>query len=365
MQILTSSQKNDCIHARQIAFFAAFVLPLAKFVEAPSILAKSAMGDLLLPALMHCLLQAGALALTLFLLSRLGKPLVEVIEERLGVWKWAVYIPYALFFLFFAVLPLLDLEKFVYAVFYDTPPTLFTFLFFFPVAGFICAKGIKTLGRFSDIALFLFLLPFIGLIVFSIEEADISGLLPLFEQPATSLFTAWRNTLPHFSDFVLLLPLISRIKPQKPDSKKILVGYGAGCIFTLLFLTIFYALFSTIAFKQHYAFSKIAQYFPVLATVGRIDLLLVYILCILLFFYTALPLFYAVDCLATPSAISRKSLLSAITCFGFFLFTLFCNRYYNSLYYLYTQKLFWIFILFSFLPLFALPFIKRNKEHAT
>ena len=364
MQFLTSSKNNDGVYARQIAFFGAFILPLSKFVEAPSLLAKSAMGDLLLPALLHLLFQAMILALILLALSRLEKPLVEIIAERLGKWKWAVYLPYAVFFLFFALLPLLDLEKFVYAVFYDTPPTIFSFLFFFPVCAFLCAKGIKSIGRFADISLFLFLLPFLALIVFSIEEADFTGILPLFEQPFSSSVTAWKNTLPHFSDVALLLPLLARIKPQKGDGKKILGGYALGGVFTLVFLTVFFSLYSTIAFKQHYAFSKIAQYFPALSTVGRIDLLFVYALCIILFFYTALPLFYAVDCIVTPFSISRKTILSAIVCLGAFLFTLFFNRYYNAFYSLYTQKLFWIFFLFNSVVPLALFFIKRKFSNA-
>lgn len=364
MQFLTSSKRNDGIHARQIAFFGAFILPLSKMVEAPSLLAKSAMGDLLLPAILHSLLQAGILALVLLALSRLDKPLVDIIDSLLGKWKWAIYLPYALFFLFFAVLPLLDLEKFVYAVFYDTPPTLFSFLFFFPVCAFICAKGIKAVGRFSDIALFLFLLPFIGLLVFSLEEAEFSGLLPLFEQPFQNSLSAVRTTLPHFLDTAVLLPLLARIKPQKTDGKKILGGYALGCAFTLLFLAVFYAVYSTIAFKEHYAFSKIAQYFPALATVGRIDLLLVYILCIPLFFYTALPLFYAVDCIATTFSITRKSLLSGAVSLLAFVFTLFFNKYYNAVYALYTQKLFWLFLIFGCALPLALFFIKRKSSYA-
>ena len=363
MQFLTASQRNDDIHPRQIAFFCAFILPLSKFVEAPSLLAKSAMGDLLLPALLHFLLQAIIITLTLFALSRLDKPLVEIINEKFGKWKGFVYIPYALFFLFFAVLPLLDLEKFVYAVFYDTPPTLFSFLFFFPVCAFLCAKGIKSVGRFADISLFLFLLPFLMLLVFSFEEAEFTGLLPLFEKPFSSSFTAWKTTLPHFSDAVLLLPLLARSKPKANDGKKILGGYALGGAFSLVFLAVFYALYSAIAFKQHYAFSKIAQYFPVLATVGRIDLLLVYMLCIILFFYTALPLFYGVDCIASAFSLSRKSLISAGINLIALVFTLFFNRYYNAVYFTYTQKLFWLFLPFSLCPL-LLFFIKRKSTNA-
>ena len=134
--------KNDGVKARQLAFFGAFVLPISKLVEAPSMLSKYAQGDLLLPALLHFISQTAVLCLILFCLSRLQKPLGQIFQERLVKWKYAIYLPYALFFLFFAVLPLLDLEKFVHAVFYDTSPTLFTFLFFFPIVAFLCCKGL-------------------------------------------------------------------------------------------------------------------------------------------------------------------------------------------------------------------------------
>ena len=46
MQVLKSKSP---VVSRQIAFFAAFVLPIYKLVEMPSILARFAEGDLLLP----------------------------------------------------------------------------------------------------------------------------------------------------------------------------------------------------------------------------------------------------------------------------------------------------------------------------
>ena len=49
--------KQESVNARQIAFFCAFLLPVSKFLEAPSLLAKYAKGDLLLPAILHFLLQ--------------------------------------------------------------------------------------------------------------------------------------------------------------------------------------------------------------------------------------------------------------------------------------------------------------------
>ena len=365
MKSLPATAENDGVCARQIAFLSAFVLPIYKLTEVPSILAEFAKGDLLLPALLHYLLQAGLLALLLFALSKSETPLLVRMEEKLGKGALFVYAFYALFFLLTAILPLLDLEKFVYAVFYDTAPTLFSFLFFFILCAFVCTKGLKAIGRFSDMALVLFLAPFLALLVMSLVEADISNLLPLFESPAKQSVKAFSYTLPHFSDVILLLPLLGRLNYKKGDGKKIMGGYALGGVFTLLFLGVFYGVYSTIAPKQHYAFSKIAQYFPALTSIGRIDLLLVYVLCLVLFFYTCLPVFYSCGCISKVFCTKRKTWISAGVCFFAVLFVLFFNRRYNAIYALFTQKLSVLFVLFADLvPLFLIFFIKRKKPNA-
>ena len=132
MNYLQTTSQNDGVHARQIAFFSAFLLPTYKLLEAPSLLARYAKGDLLLPALFHFLLQTGLLLLLLYASSRSEKTLLSRMEERLGKWSVAVYIVYALFFLFYAVLPLLDLEKFVYLL-RHVAHALFVRVLFYPV----------------------------------------------------------------------------------------------------------------------------------------------------------------------------------------------------------------------------------------
>ena len=53
MSAVLSTPREESVLARQIAFVAAFLLPAAKLLEVPSLLAKHAGGDLLLPALLH------------------------------------------------------------------------------------------------------------------------------------------------------------------------------------------------------------------------------------------------------------------------------------------------------------------------
>lgn len=357
--------ENDRICGRQITFFAAFILPIYKLLELPSILAQFTGGDLLLPAFLQYLFQTGILLALLFVCSRLEKPLFTYLEEKLGGWTAILYALYALYFLFAAVLPLLDLDKFVYAVFYDTSPTFFSFIFFFIVSAYVCARGIKTLGRIADLSLFLFLIPFAALIVMSLTEADASNLLPIFQHRLEHTVSAFTYTTPHFSDAILLLPLLGNLKYKKGDSKKIAIGYGLGGVCTLLFLGVFYGVYSTIAAREHYAFAKIAQYFPALTVIGRIDLLFVYLLCIVLFVYVSTPLHYATDLTTRICGGKRRVWFATAFNLAALLFTLFCNQHYNAIYALFGQYLypvFWIFADLFPLALVLLVLKKKKKE---
>ena len=343
----------DCgqINGRQIAFFAAFVLPIYKLVETPSLLAGFVQGDLLLPALAHFLVEATLIFSLLFLLSKSEKSLLERLIDSLGDWvKW-VYGALCICFLTVAVLPLLDLEKFVYAVFYDTAPTAFFFAFFFLFAVFFCTKGIRALGRIADLSLFLFLIPFLCLIGMSLVETEFSTLLPFFEKEFGDTMYAMTYTKPHFLDTILLFPLLMNLRFQKGDGIKIASGYSIGAAITILFFAVFYGLYSSIAPREHYAFAKIAQYYPVLSVVGRIDLLFVYLLCVTLFYYTTLPLQYTVHFLSGIYPLRTKNVYAVAVCLAALVFTLFCNQYYNSIYAFFGNQLSPIFYLIDFAPL--------------
>lgn len=356
--------KNDIILSRQIAFAAAFLLPAAKLLEVPSLLAKHAAGDLLLPAFLHFLLQAGVLFALLYAASKSEKTLFERLKERFGKWTLVFYILYAVYFLFAAILPLLDLEKFTYAAFFDTSPTVFSFAFFFIFSAFVCAKGLKALGRAADLCLFLFALPFLFLIATSLTEADFSHLLPVFGTKFGDTMSAFTFTTPHFSDAILLLPLIGNLRHKKGDSVKIMSGYAAGAASTLLFLAVFFGIFSSIAAREHYAFSKIGQYFPALSVIGRVDLLFVYLLTITLLIFTSMPLLYTIDFTCRAVGTRRRALFSALLNLALLGFVFYFNKYYNALYGLISGKLPLVFWLIAdMVPLFFL-FLPKSRAKA-
>lgn len=354
--------KNDVISARQIAFAAAFLIPASKFLEVPSLLAKNAEGDLLIPALLHFIIQSAILFALLFAASRSEQTLFERLNEKFGKGVIVFYLLYAIYFVFAAILPLLDLEKYIYAVFFDTSPTVFSFGFFFIFSAYFCAKGIKSLGRAADICVFLFVIPFLALIGMSLTETDFTHLLPIFSNKFGDTMSALKYSVPHFSDAILLLPLIGNLKYKKGDTLKIMGGYATGAVSTLLFLAVFFSIFSSIAPREHYGFSKIAQYFPALSVVGRIDLLFVYLLTIVLLFFTCTPLLYSVDFTCRIIGTNKRSLFSAILNLSLFLFVLYCNKFYNFFYSLISGNLTLIFILIAdMLPLFLL-FLPKLEE---
>ena len=353
---------NDCVLPRQIAFAAAFLLPTGKLLEAPSLLAERAAGDLLLPALLHFLLQAGLLWAILYASSTSEKTLFERLEMRLGGGMVVFYVFYALYFLFAAILPIFDLEKFIYAAFFDTAPTVFSFTAFFFLSAYVCAKGIKALGRAADLSAFLFVIPFFALLLMSLSEADFTHLLPLFGSKFGDSMSAFTYTTPHFSDVVLLLPLLGNLRYKKGDGAKIMTGYGVGALSTLLFLAVFFGVYSSIAPREHYAFSKIAEYFPALSIVGRVDLLFVYLLTIVLLFFTSMPLQYGVDFTCRAIKTEKRAILSALLNFVLLLFVFFGNKYYNTIRGIICGKLPIIFWLVAdLLPLFLL-FLPKEKE---
>ena len=358
---LPKQNQSKKVYARQIAFAGAFLLPAAQFLESPSILARHAKGDLLLPAIMHFLLQSLVLLAIVYAASQSETSILDRLKGVFGKAMPVLYAVFAVFYLFFGVLPLLDMEKYAYAAFFDTAPTAFSFGPFFLFSAYVCAKGIKSIARSADLCLFLFLFPFLALLAMSLTKADFSSLMPLFGTEFSQIGRAFSRTTPHFSSAILLLPLIANLQYKAGDGVKIMSGYWIGALLSLLFLAIFYAVFSSLAPREHYAFSKIAQYFPALSVIGRFDLIFIYLLSVVLLFYTCLPLQYTTECIANLFKIERKTWISAVLHLLLFIGVLFLNKYYDAIYQSISGNLFWVFIFIADMVPPFLIFLPKNR----
>ena len=300
----------------------------------------------------------------LLLCKRTKTAPIEALERRCGTLTARIFCGvYGVFLLFYAALPLLDLEKFSHAAFSDTSPTFFIFAPFFVLSGFICTKGLSAYGRAADLLPVLFLLPIVGLLGMSLTEADFTRLLPVVEKPlSVSLKAVWKTTA-YFSFGGLLLPMMSAYQYHDGDEKKLLPAFGVGAALTLLFLATFFAVFGIMGEKEHYAVMKLAQYFPALKFVGRIDLLLVYTLSIGLFYYTALPLNLFTECFTRCFSLRKKWITASVLSVGLLLFTLFCNKYNNAIHAFFAEAMPPVFLLFSvLLPIAFLLLFGQKRQ---
>jgi hypothetical protein len=165
----------------------------------------------------------------------------------------------------------------------------------------------------------------------------------------------------------LFLPLLGDYAYEKGAGKKIYLSFWLGAGFVLLFLAVFYGLYTATAPTHHYAFTKTSQYFSALKTVGRVDLLLVYLLSTILFFAHIRPVKLCADCIEKSLSVNNAPVLCTILNAALFLFVLFFDRRQNALAQTVTQTLWWVFPIFSIaLPLFCalllvLPTLKKSK----
>lgn len=302
------------IKERQLLFFLACIAPVGKLVLLPARLAETAKNDLLLPAALHILLQAGAIFCVL-LVAKKQTSFYDLLKQSFGkVFACILCLLFSLFLLFAALLPLLEQKLFVQSVFYDTLPSLVAFAPFFLFAAYLCSKPILSLGRVWDILAVVFLVGIAGIFALSLFSADYAALAPAGAVGMKGVLSSSLRSWCWFFDAALLLPLVGKIEYKKGLAWKGAVCYLAGGAVVLAFLAMFYGIFQETAVNQLFAFTATSKYFPGVSMLGRIDYIFIFALALVMAFYVAMPLHGAVECVL--QAFGRKRYLPTLLSVG-------------------------------------------------
>ena len=360
------------INTRQLCFFLAAIAPVGKLILFPTQLVHFAKNDLLFPAAANFLLQAGIIFLIL-LLSRNNKTFYELLSYTFGkVAAKIIATVFSLFLFYAAILPIIEQKFFVHFAFYDTLPSIVAFLPFFLVSAYLCAKPLEHFGRIWDALAPVSIVAFIGLMVFSVGEADFNALAPVGAGGVNGFFSGTAYTMSWFYDSAILLLLMGKFEYKKGTAWKCTLCYLVGAAAILFFLSVFYGVFSDIAVRQIFAFAKISKYFAGISLLGRIDYLFIYAIALVMAFYCTLPLHAGIDCIVNafkPRDGERSRLLAILLSVGvnlaFCILSLCVNYTFRSLNEAITQTVFWIFPLFALLiPLLALALRRSPREKA-
>ena len=356
------------ISTRQLLFFLAAIAPVGKIILMPAHLVQYAKNDLLFPAAMNFLLQ-GAVIFLVLLLAKNNKSFYELVAQKLGhIAAKIILCIFSLFFLFAAILPLLEQKLCVQNVFFDTPPTSITASCFYLFSAYLCAKPLSSFSRTWDILAPLAIVSFLGIMIFSFKTTDLGALAPALQSGGKGIFQGFAYSMSWFLDSAILLAFLGKIDYKKGLPWKGLLCYLAGAAAVLLFLAVFYGIFQDIALNQQFAFTKISRYFSGVESLGRIDYIFIFALSLVMAFYVALPLQASIDFIRQAFGSRNKrflpEILSVLVNAVMFALTYCLEYHYKALNDVVCVKLFWIFPVFCLLlPTLALLLkIRRRNE---
>lgn len=351
------------ISVRQICFIMLIYTVVTRLLLYPTTLSYFTDRDLLFSALIDFVPSAIVIWAVSFLCSRTDKSFFELLENTFGnIIARIIYGTFALFFLAATLFPIFEQKLYVHAIFYDTVPALTVFLPFFFFAIYAGSKGFTNIGRCADISLPIFIVSMFLIFAMSFTEVDFGNLLPILKSPAKNVFGAAAGTLFRFAEPCYLLMFMGHFKYKKGDAARITLSYIGGALIVLLFLAVFYGVYGNVAPSRQFAVSKIALFFPAIETIGRVDLIALYILEAVMLFALVLNIQLAVHCLVKCTGLENKMVFSLAVNIVLAVLLIVLDHYFNSISIFYNKWMWIAFIIFPIvMPLLAWTLKRRDK----
>ncbi|MCD8373009.1 MAG: spore germination protein [Clostridia bacterium] len=352
------------LHTRQICFILTAYSMAGKLLMLPAQLAYFAGNDLWISALISYALQTIAVFAASFLCSKTDKTVFALIKDTFGgtvskIFMWL----FAIFFLLAAFLPVYEQKLFVHEIFYDTVPALIVFIPFFFVAAYVGGKGINNAGRTADIMFFLFAAAFAVIFIMSATEANFSWLLPVSGGSVKGVLKGVVSTLYNFTDGAVMLMFVGRFRYKKGDCLKITLSYAVGAIVIILYLLVFYSVFSTLSPDEYFSIAKSAIFFPALSVTGRVDLIGVYVIEVAMLLALIMYIQLCVQCLNEALSDKVKPMYLSFIINGILLIALIAlNDKYKALHGVYGGILWYVFAIFAVLLPCLSWILKRKRE---
>lgn len=203
---------------------------------------------------------------------------------------------YAIFFIVKAFVPIVEQKNSIELTFYETQPTLLTFMPFFIVAFYIIIKGFTPFGRSYEMCLWVYVFGIISIMMLSLFAGNYTALLPILGNPLNVLLGSFKSLI-WFGDPIYILFFAGYISNVKGKLKGSIKAYIIYALTTILILVVFYAVFETIAPRQYYATLKMSKYSIALSNIGRFDYISAFMLAAMCVFEVCLPLLFANLCL--------------------------------------------------------------------
>lgn len=351
------------LKSRQIAFLFLAFLPLVKFFTLPKSATQIANEDAWISVLICIILDFIAIVSLLYANKKFGTDLSEILEFNLGkIPTKIIYCIYYVYFLSKAFTPIFEQYNFLQTTLYEPAPTSFKYFPFLILAVYLCVLKVRSLGRISDILWPITIISVIGLLLLAVNDIDYGAILPVGAN-GSKIFKASFYILNWFTDASYLLFLLGNYETEKNSNTKILMGFGAYAVITLLFCIVFYSVFTFVAGRELFAITEISKYSNVLNSIGRFDYMAIFALLIPHTVAVILPLHFATRIINTIFPVKRTVIYSVITCLLVYAPIVWLNPYATAIAEIIHTKLAIVtLILGNIFPAFIILF-KKPKEN--
>ena len=309
---MSDFNEKNLIKVRQVCFIYLAFVPVNKFIFMPATLASLAQEQFWVSLIANFLIDGLILWLILFVSEKKQcQTLYNTLDSSYGkVGAKIIYALLAVYFLIKSVVPIFEHKAYVESTLYEMMPHGVIFFTFFIVSTYLCLKGLKTLGRCADIAIWITAAGLIVGLFLSVGYADYSNILPIFQKPAYKLVNASLGTLMWHGDAMYMFLMIGHFRPEKLYKTKITASYFAGTLVATFCIVTFYGVYGAIAASQNYAFSAVSVFSVIVTNIGRFDFISVFLVLFSQVFSIALPLVMATKCLERVFS-TKRSILHA------------------------------------------------------
>ncbi len=352
------------LKTRQVCFFLIAFLPITKFFSLPSIIASHANEDLWISALLCLVLDFITLIPIVIACRNANKNFFELLEDCLGrAGAKIVAVFYLIFFFVKTILPINEQKDYIEFTLYTLKPTVIYFLPLFLLAFYICFKKLRVFGRLSDIFWMVTLNGFIALIALSIPNADFSAVLPIGARGFSNVIKGSFRAFNWFNDCVFIMFFIGNFDYDKKAGLKIFLSFALGAVMVVVFMITFYAIFSSIAFRQRFALTEMSKYTTVISNLGRFDYIGIFMILFSNVFALCLPFYFSSKLLKYIFNINRLWVAPTITVLSQLFIVLFLYEFSVTFERVITNYFSFYFILLgNILPIIlSIIFIRRTK----
>lgn len=349
---------------RQVCFtLTAFTVSL-KIISLPSHVAKFSQESLWISAIINFLLDGLMIFFILKISEKFdGLTFYQILDQNCGkAFTKTVFFLYFIYFFLKSYLPLNEQKNYIEIALYETTHVIWIFLPIFLVSAFFSYKGLKTVGRLSDLMIWFTAFSIIVLICLSLPASHFSNILPIIGVPFKSILTGSFRSLPWYFDSTYILFIIGNFKSEKLKKTKIMLSYVVGALVVIFFFIVLYGEFGPLTERQYYAPIKMGKYYLSTSNSGRIDYLAGFALAIVCVFSTTLPLVFSSLCLSHvfnfKHRITPCLIVNGLMAIIFFLTQ---NYFYVTFDILQKYIVFYLIALAYILPLILL-FFKKGKN---